>query len=316
MIPFTFRQIEVFLAVCSAGNFRSAADRLQISQPAVSNQIKALEGQLGTELFLRRRGASCHLSPEGLAFKPSAEQFFLQAQCLGQTASARPRRRAPLRVYVGGHLLEDYVRPAMPSFHAMHPDVELTFLPARSRAQLLQDIRRGLIDIALVTSPRGEETPATLVLGTVPAGIYCRTDRFRTATRADIARLPFILSPEDAPEARLVADLLRSRGIVPTNVAVTTQYHDVKVRMACEGRGALFTIQSIVDHHDPQGLLKLVLAFDSWERRVYVDSQVDKRNAQAVVDFLTAALLPPPRPRERAAAPLRLDTRRVPATTA
>ena len=113
MIPFTFRQIEVFLAVCSAGNFRSAADRLQISQPAVSNQIKALESQLGTELFVRRRGASCQLSHAGVAFKMSAEEFFLHGQALGQGATTRPRRRAPLRVYVGGHLLEDYVRPAL-----------------------------------------------------------------------------------------------------------------------------------------------------------------------------------------------------------
>lgn len=299
MIPFTFRQIEVFLAVCSAGNFRSAADRLQISQPAISNQIKALESQLGTELFVRRRGASCTLSPEGVAFKASAESFFLQGQALGQGAAPRPRRRAPLRVYVGGHLLEDYVRPALAAFHASHPELELSFLPYRPRTQLLQDIRRGLIDIALVTSPRGEETPATHVLGTVPAGIYCRVDCFRTRTRTDIAALPLILPPEDAPEFRMITDILRERGISPLRVVATTQYHDVMARMACEGRGAIFSIQSIVHSHDPDGLLRLVLACDSWERRIYVDTQVDKPSARAVVDFLTHALASRPQSQRR-----------------
>ncbi len=301
MIPFTFRQIEVFLAVCSAGNFRGAADRLQISQPAVSNQIKALETQLGTELFLRRRGASCQLSPEGVAFKTSAEEFFLQGQALTQGAATRTRRRAPLRVYVGGHLLEDYVRPALALFHSRHPDLELNFLPYRPRNQLLQDIRRGLVDIALVTSPRGEETPATHVLGAVPAGIYCRVDRFRTRTRADVAALPLILPPEDAPESKMIANILRDRGVAPLNIVATTQYHDVMVRMACEGRGAIFSIDSIVQRHDPDRLLRLVLACDSWERRIYVDTQVDKPSARAVVDFLTEALAVTPRVRARAA---------------
>jgi DNA-binding transcriptional LysR family regulator len=299
MIPFTFRQIEVFLAVCSAGNFRSAADRLQISQPAISNQIKALEAQLGTELFVRRRGASCTLSPEGVAFKASAESFFLQGQALTQGAASRPRRRAPLRVYVGGHLLEDYVRPALAGFHAVNPQLELSFLPYRPRVQLLQDIRRGLVDIALVTSPRGEETPATHILGTVPAGIYCRADRFRTRTRADIAQLPLILPPEDAPEFRMIGDILRDRGIAPLHVVATTQYHDVMVRMACEGRGAIFSIQSIVHSHDLDGLLRLVLACDSGERRLYVDTQVDKASARAVVDFLTQTLATRPQVRGR-----------------
>jgi DNA-binding transcriptional LysR family regulator len=148
-----------------------------------------------------------------------------------------------------------------------------------------------------VTSPRGEETPATHVLGTVPAGIYCRVDRFRTRTRADIAALPLILPPEDAPEFRMIGDILRERGIAPLRVVATTQYHDVMVRMACEGRGAIFSIQSIVNSHDAEGLLRLVLACDSWERRIYVDTQVDKPSARAVVDFLTQALAARPHAR-------------------
>lgn len=294
MIPFTFRQIEVFLAVCSAGNFRAAADRLQISQPAISSQIRALETQLGTELFFRRRGASCRLSPAGEAFKVSAEQFFAQGQALGRDASSGRHRRTPLRVYVGGHLLEDYVRPALAGFHARHPDLDLTFLPARPRAQLLQDIHRGLIDIALVTSPRGEPTPATHVLGSVPAGIYCRTDRFRTRTRADVAALPFILPPEDTPESRMVAGLMRDIGIPAPQACVTTQYHDVMVRMACEGRGAIFSIRSIVDRHDRERCLRLVLAAEPWERRIYIDRQVPEQAGRAVFDFLASALAPVP----------------------
>ncbi len=51
MYSFTFRQIEVFLEVCRTGNFSGAAGQLQVSQPAISNVIRALSS--------RSSGPSC-----------------------------------------------------------------------------------------------------------------------------------------------------------------------------------------------------------------------------------------------------------------
>lgn len=293
MLPFTFRQIEIFLEVCRAGNFRAAADRLQVSQPAISNQIKALESQLGKELFLRRPGASCVLSPEGRAFKDSAEQFFRQGESLGQGARRTMRQAKPLRVYIGGHLLEDYIRPKLEEFHLRYPHLTLTFLGHRSRAQLAQDIQRGRVDVVLVTCAPEEKWTATHVLGTVAAGIFCRTDKFKVRSGADLASLPFILPPKGTPDAAFATDALRRHGIEPARVAAVTQYHDVMVRMAREGRGAIFTIQSIVDRHDPTRKLKRVLTSDGWERRVYVAPTVDRASRQAIISFLQKSIPTP-----------------------
>jgi DNA-binding transcriptional LysR family regulator len=282
MLPFTFRQIEVFLEICRAGNFRRAADHLQISQPAISNQIKSLEEQLGKELFLRRRGASCVLSADGRAFKESAEQFFQQAQSLGREARRGSARPKPLRVFVGGHLLEDYVRPALEQFHLQHPHLTLEFLPQYSRAELLEDIQRGQVDVALATCRFDEDTPATHSLGTVEAGI-----------QADLADVPFVLPPNRTPAARSVCAILRRLGISSPRVAATTQYHDVLVRMACEGQGAIFSIQSIVDRHDCQRRLKRVVTSEPWERRIYVAPHVDPAHARSIVDFLQKSIPTP-----------------------
>ena len=64
----TFRKLEVFVAVAELGNFRKAAERLGISQPSVSSQVKAMERFLGYELFDRRRGAPAELSSHGRNF--------------------------------------------------------------------------------------------------------------------------------------------------------------------------------------------------------------------------------------------------------
>src|SRR5688500_9176213 len=67
----TLRQMEYFLAVVEEGSFTRAAERLFVSQPALSHQIKALETSVGGQLLERLPGA-VHLTPMGRAFLPHA----------------------------------------------------------------------------------------------------------------------------------------------------------------------------------------------------------------------------------------------------
>lgn len=61
------RQVKYFLAIARTGNFSRAAGRVHITQPALSQQIRKLEEELGVLLFKRhQQGAS--LTPAGLAF--------------------------------------------------------------------------------------------------------------------------------------------------------------------------------------------------------------------------------------------------------
>lgn len=156
MYSITFRQIEVFLEICRAGNFSGAAGQLQVSQPAISNVIRALESQLGIELFERRRGASCVLSREGTRFRDSAQQFLAQCEAIGRGGRPGRRRLKPLRAFIGGHLLEDFVRPMLPEFYDEHPQLQMNFLPERGRDQILQDIQANKIDVAVITVPAEE----------------------------------------------------------------------------------------------------------------------------------------------------------------
>jgi molybdate transport repressor ModE-like protein len=74
-MPLTFRKLEVFVAVAELGNFRKAAERLGISQPSVSSQVKAMERFLGYELFERRRGGPAELSERGRNFLAGATEL-------------------------------------------------------------------------------------------------------------------------------------------------------------------------------------------------------------------------------------------------
>ena len=67
-------RIKVFMAVCSAGSFTKAAERLGITQPAVSQNIAELEKYIGTSVF-SRSGGKVSLTPQGEIFRRSAEKI-------------------------------------------------------------------------------------------------------------------------------------------------------------------------------------------------------------------------------------------------
>jgi DNA-binding transcriptional LysR family regulator len=296
MYSFTFRQIEVFLEICRLGNFSAAAAELEVSQPAISNVIRSLESQLGIDLFERRRGASCVLTREGIKFRDCAQQFLAQCEALGR-AGRGARRPRPLRVFIGGHLLDDFVRPLLPEFHDEHPDVRMNFLPERNRDRILQEIQTGQIDVAVITVPSDERPPGSVHIGTVAAGVYGARNFRSSLSAVAVSELPFILP---ATGAQLTATMLREmqkHGVVPTRIIDFCQYHDVRIRLVCRGTGVTFSVQSVIDRHDPRGQLRLIFPMAAWERRLYINPRVEPASATAVASFVTRALavIPPSR---------------------
>jgi len=294
MYSITFRQIEVFLEICRAGNFSGAAGQLQVSQPAISNVIRALESQLGIELFERRRGASCVLSREGTRFRDCAQQFLAQCEAIGRGARPGRRRLKPLRAFIGGHLLEDFVRPMLPEFYDEHPQLQMNFLPERSREQILQDIQANKIDIAVITVPAEEKPPGSLLVGTVAAGVYGARN-FRGPFSAEaVSALPWLLPAANTQLTDSMLRELEKQGVVPRRVVQFCQYHDVRIHMVCRGKAVTFSVQSVIDKHDPRGQLRLLFPTTPWERRLYINPRVEPSSATAIASFVTRALHGPP----------------------
>lgn len=290
MYSFTFRQIEVFLEICRLGNFSAAAGRLDVSQPAISNVIRALESQLGVDLFERRRGASCVLTREGIGFRDCAQNFITQCEGIGRGAR---RRQRPLRVFIGAHLLEDFLRPLLPEFYDEHPQLQMNFLPEKTRDQIVQDIHGGKVDVAVLTVPPGERPPGSLLVGTVPAGVYGLRSFRGPLGAAEVSALPFVLPAAGSQLALSMLREMERHGVLPSRIVGFYPYHDVRVRLACRGKGVVFAAQSVVDRHDPRRLLRPIFPTEPWERRLYISPQVDPASATAIASFVTRALATP-----------------------
>ncbi|MFK4107037.1 LysR family transcriptional regulator [Streptomyces sp. NPDC019531] len=146
--------VRTFVAVADAGRFQEAADRLAVTQQAVSKRVAALEKDLGARLFTRTpRGA--RLTIDGQAFLPHARDLLRAAE--RAAASVRPGSRA-LRVDVIGRRLA----PAelLRAFHRTHPDIELDVVTLFDADAAVAAVRSGTIDATFRAVPHGPGQPS------------------------------------------------------------------------------------------------------------------------------------------------------------
>lgn len=145
----THQEIEVFLAAVQTGSLSGAAQRLYITQPAVSRHIRALEQELGCVLLVRRRGQRrLELTEQGQDFVQVAEkwrQVWQEARDL-----ARRDRSRTLRVGSVGSV-STYLLPAVfRTFLEENPACALTFHNCHSW-EAYQYMAEGTLDIALIS---------------------------------------------------------------------------------------------------------------------------------------------------------------------
>ncbi len=144
------RTLRAFVAVASDGSFTTAAERLGLSQPTVSWQIRALEQRIGVRLFARttRRTA---LTDEGARLLPAARRLVDEADRLRQTvAEIVGRGRRPLRLGAAFYTLDIPERKTLVErFMAAHGAIALD-IDTRWERELVPAVIAGTVDLALI----------------------------------------------------------------------------------------------------------------------------------------------------------------------
>ncbi|WP_261303748.1 LysR family transcriptional regulator [Paenibacillus andongensis] len=117
------RLLEYFLAVCEELHFTKAAEKLGISQPTLSQQIRLLEHRVGSPLF-QRIGKKIYVTEAGeILHKHSRNMFHELDQAQAAINEIRGMQRGRLRIGCSGnHLLTETII----AFHALYPKIELS----------------------------------------------------------------------------------------------------------------------------------------------------------------------------------------------
>jgi DNA-binding transcriptional LysR family regulator len=235
------RKLRYFVVVAEELNFVRAAARLHIAQPVLSRQIKALERELGAELFARStRGTA--LTEAGTALLDDARAILRSATRLQRHVrqAARGSRRLTIG-FMPGVLVTDVVKELGARLPALRIEVVRT-----SYADQVEMLLDGRIDASFVRFPIDRRGLAVLPLYTEPRVVSLPADHPLSTrdcvTLADLAALPLLQDAAAVPEwpydgvdapARTVEEKLElvalNRGVVilPTSTALFYTRPDV-----------------------------------------------------------------------------------------
>ena len=148
-----FRHLTYFVAVAERLSFSKAAEELHVAQPAISQQIRALESKLGVQLF-DRVGKRVSLTDAGRALLPHARQILAAVEAAENEVRERTsltRGTASLGAppTVSTHLLPDQLT----RFKRKYPGLEVTLRESGTET-LLHLIEVGQLDLAIVAADR------------------------------------------------------------------------------------------------------------------------------------------------------------------
>jgi DNA-binding transcriptional LysR family regulator len=153
-VHWNLHRLRLFLTVARLGSYTAAARELSIAQPAVSHQVKALEGELGTHLF-ERRGRHVELTAAGHALVETGNDVLHRldegARALAEL-SAGTRGTVDIAADTTSGI---YVVPAaLGLFHRSHPTIEVT-LHVENRTGVLRRLTERTCDLAVMADPPG-----------------------------------------------------------------------------------------------------------------------------------------------------------------
>ncbi len=233
-------QVEAFLAVATFGSFRRAAESLNLSQPAVSARIKALERSLGTHLFERDRREGVTLTEAGRQFRPHAEHLLHTAALARLATRGRCSSGDSTSLHVAAVFAAcTYLLPqALWRFRGRHPETAVSVRPGPPKF-VAEMLLAGDVEIGIARSLHHPDLE-TISLADDPLVLVGRPRAPITPRRpvrwAEIADRPFIFVDRGSDEWTLTQRLFRRAGVVP-NIALEVETTELAIRITEYGMG-------------------------------------------------------------------------------
>ena len=238
----TLKQLRSLVAAVEAGTVARAAERLHVTPPAVSQQIRLLESD--TRLTLMERGR------DGLRATDAGREVLAAAAVIEAELARCARALEAIasgtggRVMVGAVSTAKYVAPQiLASFWKLHPDVEVN-LAIGNRAETIALLEHGEVDLVMMGRPPSELDLETAVIAENPHVVVASPDH-PLAARGDIAVEELLghrlLVREPGSGTRQVFEEMFSRNQLspPTGLEATSNETIKQAAMAGLGVGLL-----------------------------------------------------------------------------
>src|SRR5690554_5324 len=187
--------LRTFVTVVEEGNYSRAANRLHLSQPAVSMQMQSLARELGVELFHRRGHRVCPTEAGDILYQQARvllQEWQGTVQKLdGLSQRLRGRLELGASTVPGDFLLP----PELCDFYCLHPELDLCLKVAPSQV-IVEDLMQGNVELAVVGYKPEAEGLKSNVLFTDQLGLVCSPGHVlarRSVSVQDILAQPMLM---------------------------------------------------------------------------------------------------------------------------
>lgn len=294
------RLLEYIIAISEEKSLSRAAEKLDVTQPALSQQLKKLERELGTRLFVREKN-QLQLTDAGKVYVNGARSILnIYTKARADIAGLNQSGKTQVTLVYNTSLLPDFASVILPAFQKVHPDVMLSTVDGN--ASIARDyLLGGTADLAVMAC---RESPHNLLetmplhdeelLLALPADSPL-ADSF-SRERVDLRRLqdaPFILNQSNSFFRSIERELFLRQDIAPRVLCEISDLH-ASLKMVKNHKGYAFLPRSMgrsatgvrCFSMDPPALFRVVVA---WHK-----GAVLTRPAQDLVHILTAHYTPQP----------------------
>ena len=258
----------IFYETARCRSFSIAAQRLYISQSAISQCIHQLESDLNAQLFVRtRKGVS--LTNEGqLLFLKVESAITSIEQGEKQLDRLRHLKAGELRIAAGDTITTHFLLRYLEEYHATYPDIRIEMANSYS-SQMLTLVKEGKADLAFVNMPMEDEELIFEPCLEINDVFVCGPEFEKKTSYSweEIAKQPLILIEKNASSRHFLEKNFNERN-VSLNPQIEVAVHDLLIRFASIHLG----VSCVVDQFSKEELEKGII------QKITLDPPLPKRS--------------------------------------
>ncbi|WP_428928426.1 LysR family transcriptional regulator [Marinibacterium sp. SX1] len=217
-----FRHLRTIKAIHDCGGLARAADQLNITQSALSHQIKGLEEQAGVELFVRR-SKPMKLSAAGMRLLRLAEQILPQVEAATEEfAALRAGKSGRMHIAIECHACFEWLFPVLEGFRKDWPDIDVDIRPGLA-FDALPALQKEEVDLVVSSDPED-------LAGVEFLKLFDYAPVFVASARHPLAQKPFIEAEDFRGQTLITYPVERSRLDVFSQLLIPAKVEPAVIR--------------------------------------------------------------------------------------
>ncbi len=240
----------IFYAVAEAGNITKASESLNISQPAVSKQIKNLEESLGGPLFIR--------TSKGVKLNEVGEKMFIKVkQALSLINDAEKSFEdfenltiGTIKVGISTTLVKKYLVKYIKKFHELYPNI-LIEISTDPTSEMIKSLKIGLIDFIIAKLPEYSDNELEFTILGKMDNIFIAGEKYNKLLNEnlsikDLVNYPILLQKSPSTSRRTIDNYCKNNNI-SLNTVMNIASSNLLIDFVKAGYGIGFVTKNYVE---------------------------------------------------------------------